>query len=186
MTREQLEHAIRAACDVANEEEVIVFGSQAVLGKHPYASESLRQSMEADIAPASNDPDVADRIDGVLGEDSMFHETHGFYVHGLTLEAAMLPTGWERRTVEVDGAGSRRAVGRCVEAHDLAASKLAAFREKDRDFVRTLLAQKLVDHRKLYDRIGQLPRSNVPTEILRRWLEATVWEIYRPPPSGRG
>ncbi|HET7462797.1 MAG TPA: DUF6036 family nucleotidyltransferase [Longimicrobium sp.] len=181
MTREQLEHAIRAACDVAREEEVIVFGSQAVLGKHPDAGEHLRQSMEADIAPASNDPDAADRIDGVLGEDSMFHATHGFYVHGLTIDAAVLPEGWERRTVTVDGCGPKPAVGRCIEAHDLAASKLAAFREKDRDFVRTLLADRLVNHRKLYDRIGQLPRSNVPTETLRRWLEATVWEIYRPP-----
>lgn len=177
MTLEQLQHAIRAACDVAGEEEVIVFGSQAVLGKFPDASESLRQSMEADIAPASNNPDVADRIDGVLGEDSLFHETHGFYVHGLTIDAAMLPTGWERRTVPVDGLGWRPAVGRCVEAHDLAASKLAAFREKDRDFVRTLVAEGLVNARKLRQRITELPRSNVPIEDLVRWFEATVEEI---------
>ena len=38
MNREQLEHAIRAACDVANEDIVIVFGSQAILGSHPDAS----------------------------------------------------------------------------------------------------------------------------------------------------
>jgi len=186
VTYEQLQHAIRAACDVANEEEVIVFGSQAVLGKYPDASEDLRQSMEADIAPASNDPRVADQIDGILGEDSMFHATHGFYVHGLTIESALLPRGWERRTVPVDGCGPSPSVGRCVEAHDLAASKLAAFREKDRDFVRTLLAERLVDHRKLYDRIGQLQGSSIPPEALRRWLDATVAEIYRPRPREPG
>ena len=32
MTRDQLEHAIRAACDVAHDTELIVFGSQAILG----------------------------------------------------------------------------------------------------------------------------------------------------------
>lgn len=32
MTRSQLEHAIRAACEVANDTELWVFGSQAILG----------------------------------------------------------------------------------------------------------------------------------------------------------
>jgi hypothetical protein len=177
MNREQLEHAIRAACDVANEEVVIVFGSQAILGKFPDASENLRQSMEVDVAPGSDDPNAADRIDGALGEDSMFHETHGFYVHGLTIEAAVLPEGWQRRVIPVRDGGDSRGVGRCIEAHDLAASKLAAFREKDRDFVRTLLADGLVNARKLHQRIGQLPPSNVPAETLFRWLDATVTEI---------
>lgn len=183
MTREELEHAIRAACDVSREESVVVFGSQAILGKYPEASARLRQSMEVDIAPGSNDPGVADAIDGVLGEYSLFHETHGFYVHGLTIESALLPHGWERRTIEVDGRGADRRVGRCLEAHDLAASKLAAFREKDRDFVRTLLAERLVNAGKLRLRISQLPPANVPVETLYRWLEATVDEIYRPQPS---
>lgn len=47
MTREQLEHAIRAACDVAKETEVYVFGSQAILGQYPDAPEALRMSAEA-------------------------------------------------------------------------------------------------------------------------------------------
>jgi hypothetical protein len=177
MNREQLEHAIRAACDVAKENIVIVFGSQAILGKFPNASTNLRQSMEVDIAPGSDDPDVADRIDGALGENSTFHATHGFYVHGLTIEAAVLPTGWEGRTVAVEGGGD--GVGRCLEAHDLAASKLAAFRDKDRDFVRTLLVEGLVNARKLRLRIGQLPPANTSVETLYRWLDATVQEIQQ-------
>jgi hypothetical protein len=35
MTREELEHAIRAACDVSGDDEVYVFGSQAILGQYP-------------------------------------------------------------------------------------------------------------------------------------------------------
>lgn len=31
MTRTQLEHAIRAACDVANDTELLIFGSQAMI-----------------------------------------------------------------------------------------------------------------------------------------------------------
>jgi hypothetical protein len=44
MTRLELEHAIRASCDVSGDDEVYVFGSQAILGQYPEAPESLRQS----------------------------------------------------------------------------------------------------------------------------------------------
>jgi len=177
MTREELEHAIRAACDVSGEEKVIVFGSQAILGQHPDASAELRQSMEADIAPGSGDPAAADRIDASLGEDSLFHRAHGFYVHGLTIDAASLPRGWERRTVAVRSAATGERTGLCIEAHDLAASKLAAFRDKDRAFVRTLLAERLVAANKLRLRIQQLERSNVGRDRIIRWLEITVADL---------
>lgn len=41
MNREQLEHAIRAACTVSEDEELIVFGSQAILGQYPDAPSEL-------------------------------------------------------------------------------------------------------------------------------------------------
>lgn len=40
MTRDQLEHAIRAACEIANDRELIVFGSQAILGTYSDPPES--------------------------------------------------------------------------------------------------------------------------------------------------
>lgn len=123
MTRLELEHAIRASCDVAGDDEVYVFSSQAILGQYPDAPESLRQSAEADIAPVKA-IDMVDMIDGNLGELSAFHNTFGFYVHGVPLEAAVLPTGWEERAIEVRNENTRNYTGWCVEAHDLAASKL--------------------------------------------------------------
>lgn len=83
MTREQLEHAIRAACDVSGDTEIWIFGSQAILGQFPDAPENLRASIEVDVQPKNN-PDKIDEIDGSLGELSLFHETHGFYVHGIS------------------------------------------------------------------------------------------------------
>lgn len=35
MNRDQLEHAIRAACDVSGDSELFVFGSQAIPGHVP-------------------------------------------------------------------------------------------------------------------------------------------------------
>ncbi|MDQ3673739.1 MAG: hypothetical protein M3365_05130 [Gemmatimonadota bacterium] len=176
MTREELEHAIRAACDLAQDTEVTVFGSQAILGQYPDAPDALRQSAEADIAPR-HAIDKVDLIDAVLGEDSTFHRTHGFYVHGAAIETSVLPDGWERRTVKVQNANTRQYIGWCVEAHDLAASKLVAFRDKDRDFVRVLLAERLVNPRRLLQRLGQLPRDEPFRERLVQWLKRTLKEL---------
>ncbi len=97
MTRAQLEHAIRAACSVARDSELWIFGSQAILGQFPDAPEALRESAECDVTP-KNRPEAADKIDEALGELSQFHRTYGFYVHGLSLEAATLPYGLKDRT----------------------------------------------------------------------------------------
>ena len=155
MTRTELEHAIRAACDVADDSEVYVFGSQAILGQYPEAPASIRQSIEADIVP-KNKPENVDLIDGALGELSQFHETYGFYVHGVPLDTAALPRGWEARAVRLANENTRGNIGWCVEGHDLAASKLAAFRDKDRDFVRVLLQEGMVDASRLRHRVDEL------------------------------
>ena len=157
MTRDQLEHAIRAACDVASDTEVIVFGSQAILGSYPDAPKSLRASVEVDMQP-KNYPANADLVDKALGELSRFHSTHGFYVHGVTIDSATLPTGWNDRTVPLTIPSDNRAnTGHCLEAYDLAASKLGANREKDRVFVTTLLQEKLIDGKTLLNRVEELP-----------------------------
>ena len=44
-------HAIRAACDLTDETEMYIFGSQAILGQFPDAPDALRQSIEVDMAP---------------------------------------------------------------------------------------------------------------------------------------
>jgi uncharacterized nucleotidyltransferase DUF6036 len=179
VTREQLEHAIRAACDVSGDTDLYIFGSQAILGEYPDAPSRLRASIEVDLQPV-NRPETVDAIDGVLGEISPFHDTYGFYVHGLSIEAATLPAGWEARTVTVrtpDALGKAENRGLCLEAHDLAASKLHAYREKDRDFVRILLVEELVSADVLLGRIAALPADDATIERLTRWVRLTAHEL---------
>jgi hypothetical protein len=59
--------------------------------------------------------------------------------------------------VRVETAETRGNAGVCVEAHDLAAINLFAFRDKARDFGRVLLAEKLIGPRKLIARLRLLP-----------------------------
>jgi hypothetical protein len=173
MTRAELEHAIRAACDLTGETEVFVFGSQAILGDFPDAPPELRQSAEADIAP-KHSIDKVDLIDAVLGEDSQFHRTHGFYVHGVPIETATFPDGWERRAIKVKNENTREFIGWCVQAYDLAASKLVAFRPKDREFVRILIVNDMMKPRTLISRIRRLPVDESMKERLVLWVDKTV------------
>jgi len=177
MTREQLEHAIRAACDVSEDTELWVFGSQAILGEYPKAPEGLRASIEVDMQP-KNRPEAVEEIDGALGELSPFHTAFGFYVHGVPIEAATLPSGWEDRTIPVsDPYWTRGTPGHCLEAHDLAASKLVAFREKDREFVRILLLEHLIDQETLVERIESLLISEELSERIKTWARITVEDL---------
>ena len=42
MTLEQLEHLLRASAEIAQDEEIVVIGSQAILGQFPDAPAPLR------------------------------------------------------------------------------------------------------------------------------------------------
>lgn len=83
--------------------------------------------------------------------------------------------GAENHPHRTRGTNGRR--GECIEAHDLAASKLVAFREKDRDFVRTLLSENLIRPNKLKLRVGQLPDIAVGKARILRWIDLTVADL---------
>jgi hypothetical protein len=184
VTRPELEHAIRAACDVSGDDELYVFGSQAILGQYPDAPEALRQSAEVDVA-AVHAIDMAHVIDAQLGELSEFHDAFGLYVHGLSIDAAVLPSGWQKRAIAVRNHNTRDKTGWCVEAHDLAASKLVAFREQDRDFVRVLIVETLIKPATLRRRLGALPhRPQVTKQLLKSingWIGGVLRDITRRP-----
>jgi hypothetical protein len=156
MKRAELEHILRAASGVTGEAELVVVGSQAILAQFPDAPVALLASMEADVYPRRR-PQLSIQIDGAIGERSLFHETFGYYAHGVDETTAILPVGWQERLIPIHNENTGGATGLCLEVHDLAASKLAAGKEKDLDFVQTLLRETMADVTKLRERIAQLP-----------------------------
>lgn len=133
MNRSQLEHIIRAASTIADDNDIVIVGSQAILGQHPNAPASLLRSMEADVYPL-HAPERADLIDGSIGEGSPFHETFGYYAQGVGPRTAVLAPGWRERLVPIQSDATRGATGWCLDTHDLVLSKLVAGREKDIEF----------------------------------------------------
>ncbi|MDZ7938185.1 MAG: hypothetical protein U5M53_07875 [Rhodoferax sp.] len=125
MRRIDLEHLIRACSEITQEYELVVIGSQAILGTHPNPPAELTVSAEADIYPLNN-PALSELIDGAIGEGSVFHETNGYYAQGVDIHTAKLPHDWRDRVVRVPEASFATGVGYCIGVLDLFLSKAAA------------------------------------------------------------
>ena len=175
MRRNELEHLIRAASAITDQYEIMIIGSQSILGALASPPDSLLESMEADVYPLHR-PDLADLIDGSIGEGSPFHERFGYYAQGVGPETALLPEGWQSRVLRIQNQNTDLKVGLCLEPHDLAASKLAAGREKDWRFVEELIRHRIVAGGTLEQRIATLPISSSQIERLKAWVAARTAE----------
>ncbi len=154
MQRPQLDHILRAAAAITGTDQFVIIGSQAILGQFPHAPADLLISMEADLF-SFNGPADADLIDGSIGEGSPFHQTFGYYAHGVAEETATLPKGWKDRLVALSGPATGGAVGLCLEVHDLALSKLVAGRPKDIEFIKNVIRHGLASSETLTQRLKQ-------------------------------
>lgn len=170
MTRDQLEHLIRAAAVISDDTEIVVIGSQAILGQFPDAPAPMRVSTEADLYPL-NHPERAELIEGSIGELSPFHQTFGYYAQGVGEETALLPQGWKERLVVIQNENTRGAKGLCLEAGDLLVSKIIAGRDKDFDFLREAAQNRMADPKILLDRLATVDADPAVLENARAAIE---------------
>lgn len=186
MRRDQLEHAIRAACQITGLTEVIIVGSQAILGT--YTDDQLpfyaTRSVEVDVLPITDDTGeiarLADELEGAAGEFSPFEQLHGFSIDGVDLQTSALPDGWRDRLVKVQNentaapSGDPQFIGWCLDKEDLCVAKLCALREKDQNFVDALIAADLVDPQVIATRLAA-----VPEHYRRASQRAAAWLTHR-------
>ena len=187
MNRYELEHIIRAAGTVAEVDELIIIGSQSILGQYPDISDRiikankyvkivlidpgiLYMSREADIIIPGN-PEKSDLIDAILGELSQFHDTFGYYAQGVDFTTATLPFNWQQRLISICNENTNGIKGLCLEIHDMLVSKLVANREKDNKFVKAAIINSLAHKRILLDRIDQTEidkkiKENIKTKVI--------------------
>ena len=156
MKRAELEHIIRAAAANADSDEIVIIGSQAILGSIPDPPAELCESIEADVFPKQK-PEASILIDGAIGEESVFHRTFGYYAHGVGPDTAVLPAGALDRLVPIRNENTKGNTGWCLEPHDLAASKLVAGREKDIAFVSAMLKHEVINASSLRERLTMIP-----------------------------
>ena len=174
MKRSDLEHIIRASGEIAGDDEIVIIGSQAILGQFPNAPVQLLMSMEADIYP-KKDPTKADKVDGAIGEGSSFHELHGYYAQGVGEKTAVLPKDWESRLVAVNNENTNGVTGYCLEVHDLAISKLIAMRLKDLEFVQELARREMIEKKTM---LRRLKSTDLDASILRA-VRARIESLFK-------
>lgn len=170
MNRLQLEHIIRAAGSIADDNEIIILGSASVFAQFPDLVGHFLLSIEADVFP-KNKPHMTDIIDGSIGELSPFHSAYGYYAHGVSIETASnLPIGWETRLIPIRSDNTGGVTGWCLDIHDLIAGKYVSARDKDLEFVRTAITQGLVKEHILRKRIEMLNIDASQKEVIENLL----------------
>jgi hypothetical protein len=173
----QFDHVIGAAAEVTGEREIVVIGSQAILGSVRDPPRSMLFSIEADVYPLKN-PYKAIEIDGSLGDGSHFQDRYGYYAHGVGPETAVAPVGWRDRLVRVEipprPGQTDGPVALCLEIHDLVLAKCVAGRDRDWEFARDALAADLVQVDDLLGRIDDLPEPPAERTHVRKMLEGII------------
>lgn len=175
MTREELEHLIRVSARITSQYEFVILGSQSILGAIPHPPTVFTMSAEADLYPL-HAPELADEIDGAIGEGSEFHRSKGFYAQGVGPDTAVLPDGWLDRVHRVQNANTDLRVGLCLSIVDLFLSKAWAGRDKDREFCIELLRHAFVDVEQTLALVPRMPLGEPQRQTLvrriRRWARS--------------
>jgi hypothetical protein len=167
------DHVIAVAASITGEDEIVVIGSQAILGSVEEPPEEMARSIEADVYPRAA-PAKAEQIDGAVGDGSQFQATYGFYAHGVGPETAKAPAGWEERLVRVEV--PRRpgedgvVIALCLEVHDLVLAKCAAGRDRDWEFAEVALREEIVEFTRLLAAVDDLPLGPARRERITAML----------------
>lgn len=174
MKKRQVDHVLRAAGRITGERQFIIIGSQALHGRHPDLADEILTSFEVDLIATSH----LDRTEwlNVIGVDSQFHETHGYYADAVDTATATLPKGWRGRLVGLAPGDTEGVHGLCLDPHDLAIAKYVAFREKDLVFTRELARRGIVSREQL---LGLLEQTEV-TEDVRARIRARIAADFEP------
>lgn len=168
MKKQQVDHVLRAAGRITGAKKFIIVGSQALHGKHPDLADSIIRSAEVDLLAPDNPDRTAWLV--AIGVYSPFHETYGYYADPVDIATATLPKGWKGRLVELPPGDTDGVSGLCLEPHDLAIAKYAAFRDKDLIFTRELVRRGLLSKEQLLTLLGQTQMS----EELRARIRARI------------
>ncbi len=176
MTNDELREAIVKAVEVIGQNEVLVYGSQAILAsyEHRELPAATTMSVEADIAPAQ---DIADHLSHKLwmetGQGSEWALERDFYIDAVSADTAVLPARWRERAIVLRWSEHPGVTGVCPDPYDLCASKLARNEEKDRAFVGALIEAGLIRPRLLrnsFDEISDDQLDPARKRVARRWI----------------
>jgi hypothetical protein len=158
MTKAEFESLLRRAGDLAKERDFFLIGSQSLRGVCPAIPRDFPLTLEADLYPR-NRPQACSLLRAELGNTSRFFKWHGYYLDCTDPALATLPDDWMERLIPFRTPRTGGVTAWCLDPNDLFASKLAAGREKDQQFLLAMLRHRLVKPDVVLSRIDDLPVS---------------------------
>ena len=173
-------HLVRAVTTSINVYEVIVIGSQSILGSYPNAHKDLLKSDEADFIPilspeqlmAYDTQHYSDLIEGGFGKNSRFEKAFGVYADGCDFTTASLPIDWKDRLIPVQNEETDLKIALFLDPYDLAVAKIIAFREKDVNFVKTMYDEDMLISKVLKERLATVPNiEQARKDKLNIWID---------------
>lgn len=141
MRREQILFALEAAAKYGPHTEFVIAGSLSVLGLKEVPPEMMSMSIDIDFFPL-HDPTHIQDIATELGEDSAFHEQHGYYLDPISSSILVLPPGWMDRLVMLRFGGIHAYF---LDVNDTAISKYVRSAENDFRWIDAGLEAGLLD-----------------------------------------
>jgi hypothetical protein len=193
-TIDDLDRAVRAMATHFEDDAVVVIGSQAALVGWSSTPDAMRDTPEIDMyiahirqwemANSSVNGHIEfderyigeilhDEVSGFFGAGTAFHQTHGFFIDGVSPRTASLPNGWEKRAVfrEVrNGSSTVMAIAPCIE--DLTVSKLRRLADKDIDWIDACIAARGLDLDLVSDGIRNAPYEEAQKERALRYISS--------------
>ena len=175
MTKSKLETMLREAGVIARERDFFLFGSQALRAVCSHYPREFPKTLEADLYPRHH-PQAWSLLRREMGRGSRFYRKHGVYLDCVDPALATFPDGWMERLIPFRTPRTGGVTAWCLDPHDLFASKLVAWRQKDQQFLRAMLKHKLAKTGIVLKRIEDLPESPSSRVQLKRQLEELVAE----------
>lgn len=169
MRRSDLIRLIEEFRRVSGENPPTIVGSQALHVVVDVLPEIARKSVECDFLLSSGNFGKRAEIDEKLGVLSEFQVETGFYADALGLATVVLPEGWKERLLPLLSENGE-LLALCLDPYDLAASKLIAGRDKDLQFLQSLIASQILNIDPFLERVVGLI-AKVENDVLPNRLE---------------
>jgi hypothetical protein len=164
--KQHVDHILRAAGRIAEDDQFIIIGSQSLHAKFPDLPDELLASMELDLYAKNQRANT--ELLNAIGQDSDFHRTYGYYADPVDERTAVLPKGWKARLINLPAGDTEGVRGLCLDPHDLAISKYVARREKDTIFMRELVRRGCLDQAVLLARVADTPTDEATKARVRQ------------------
>ena len=174
MNHAKVAHILRAIASVSGEAKLVLVGSATVLLRAKNIPAAMLNTNEIDVfSPGSADEEMfADLVSGSLGRGSQFDKTFNYFGDGVTSKTAKMPSDWNDRAKVVEVPGLRDVEIVVPDLNDIALAKMMAWREKDRIWLHAGVQTKILEPRRMRERMDLLPPSETPHEEIARRMDA--------------